>query len=99
MATTAGYGGLWNKPRCRGCSSRVVRGQQRTKTRVAGDLEPSLISSFRKEGRAGRLTYFSGQIGTVSLQKEGKARRLTYFCGRTGRLITPSNPVCPGYLM
>jgi hypothetical protein len=33
------------------------------------------------------------------LRKEGKAGRLTYFCGRTGRLITPSIPVCPAYLM
>ena len=38
---------------------------------------------MQKEGKAGRLTYFCGQIGTVSLQKEGKARRLTYFCGRS----------------
>jgi hypothetical protein len=38
---------------------------------------------LQKEGKAGRLTYFCGQIGTVSLQKEGKARRLTYFGGRS----------------
>src|SRR5580704_4409924 len=39
---------------------------------------------MQKEGKARRLTYFCGQIGTVSLQKEGKAGRLTYFCAQIG---------------